>query len=225
MHTLFSRDIKCLVFRYSTNLFCIFNSSFPYNVSQVSLPAALPAALLADDDVRRAATKYPPNGKQSSTILGFSLADSAFCFPFQRKAKSWLILLIQWTVPGLVLYLLSFTKLPVGTPRSSTRLCVSLSDQQENKRHCGENCVSDNLLGMQERCPRHVRPHSVRCTDRLCISYVRDVKWLIRRCHGAGRWLSWNNKNQSRIYRFEITNSQCVSGWTDSGWAEKTGSS
>lgn len=108
MHTLFSRDIKCLVFRYSTNLFCIFNSSFPYNVSQVSLPAALPAALLADDDVRRAATKYPPNGKQSSTILGFS-ADSAFCFPFQRKTKSWLILLIRESFQKLVLYLLSFT--------------------------------------------------------------------------------------------------------------------
>lgn len=163
MHTLFSRDIKCLVFRYSTNLFCIFNSSFPYNVSQVSLPAALPAALLADDDVRRAATKYPPNGKQSSTILGFS-ADSAFCFPFQRKTKSWLILLISLTRSRTcTLSFIIYELLASTTIRKRLRVTV---DQPENKRHCGENCVSDNLLGMQERCPRHVRAASVRCTDR-----------------------------------------------------------
>lgn len=123
MHTLFSRDIKCLVFRYSTNLFCIFNSSFPYNVSQVSLPAALPAALLADDDVRRAATKYPPNGKQSSTILGFS-ADSAFCFPFQRKTKSWLILLIREPFQDLY-FIFYHLRIAVGTAILE-RLCVTV---------------------------------------------------------------------------------------------------
>lgn len=123
MHTLFSRDIKCLVFRYSTNLFCIFNSSFPYNVSQVSLPAALPAALLADDDVRRAATKYPPNGKQSSTILGFS-ADSAFCFPFQRKTKSWLILLIRESFQNLY-FIFYHLRIAVGTTILE-RLCVTV---------------------------------------------------------------------------------------------------
>lgn len=123
MHTLFSRDIKCLVFRYSTNLFCIFNSSFPYNVSQVSLPAALPAALLADDDVRRAATKYPPNGKQSSTILGFS-ADSAFCFPFQRKTKSWLILLIREPFQDLY-FIFYHLRIAVGTTILG-RLCVTV---------------------------------------------------------------------------------------------------